>query len=174
MPELSIIHLYKTIWTSSVWVESKRLRTDVQISLCVYSTVSCESIVQRCDLWPHLYTPPQRWHDGKWSETQSVCYEWTLISSSFTSLQVLICHVILTFLCESLWLIFCFFTQVIMTHYHESLWLLFMTPFWLTMTHYESCTVTYCPGWLCCPCDIYCLCDSIVLFYYKYWQSLAL
>ena len=31
-----------------------------------------------------------------------ICYEWTPISSSFTSLQVLIHHVILTFPCESL------------------------------------------------------------------------
>ena len=114
------------------------------------------------------------WVKSRFTETLGSCYEWTPISSSFTLLQVLIHHVILTFPCESLWLILCFLTWVIMTHYHESLWLLFTFPFWLTMTHYESCSVTYCPGWLYCPCDVYCPCDSIVLFYYKYWQSLAL
>ena len=39
---------------------------------------------------------------------------------------------------------------------------------WCSLFCNIYCSVTYCPGWLHCPCDSYCSCDSIVLIYYKY------
>ena len=89
------------------------------------------------------------WLYVPWSNIER-CYEMTPISFLFTFTLLFSCHVI------------------VMWSHSDSLFL------WRLLFHHIYCSVTHCPGWLYCPCDGYCSCDSIVLIYYKYWQSLAL
>ena len=102
-----------------------------------------------------------------------MCYEWTPMSSLFTLLQVLIHHVILTYhviscdhFCDPLskWLYCpCDDHCSLMFHLHQ---------FHLFIGHHCSSDLLFSVTLLFC--DTYCSSDFIVLFYYKYWQSLAL
>ena len=64
-----------------------------------------------------------------------------------------------------------------MSHYDSFPWVTMTLTYVSHLTHPDSLWVILCDllsRWHYCPCDGYCSCDSIVLFYYKYWQSLAL
>ena len=79
--------------------------------------------------------------------SSSACYEMMPISFFFT----------LLYIC---WLIPCH--VIVMWSHSDSLYL------WQLLFRHVYCSVTHCPGWLHCPCDVYCSRDSIVLHYYKY------
>ena len=90
------------------------------------------------------------------------CYDWTPFLLFLTSLQVLIHHVILTYYvisCDHLCDVHCSH----MFHLHQ---------FHLFIGHHCSSDLLSLVTLLFC--DAYCTSDFIVLFYYKYWQSLAL
>ena len=95
--------------------------------------------------WKGYPDSDNQWLDAKDMENAQ-CYETTPISFLYFTLPrwLISCHVI------------------VMWSHSDSLYL------WRLLFCHVYCSVTHCLGWLYCPSDVYCSCDSIVLLYYKY------